>query len=190
MRNRLHVGKAVAALNEEALVVFEQVRRSSHRIREAISPRVLEQLPRALLHVRGSQELAVGIGRHPPAVGGAIGTLDDDREDDHSAGRLRADELVPPGRLVVGKHLADRIVALAVTAQRLKGVVIGSSTDRTPSEVASSTAMSDDSLAASRSGSRRQTTRSGPSARTQMPATTPESTPPDLRRLPRLGRVA
>ena len=63
--------------------------------------------------------------------------------------------------------------------------MIGSSTVSSPSASASSSPRSEEESPTSRSGRRRQRTWSGPSARTQMPATTLESIPPGDARPPR-----
>jgi len=50
----------------------------------------------------------------------AVRTLDDEREDDHAARRLRSHELVRPTGLVLREDLADRVVLPAVAAERLE----------------------------------------------------------------------
>ena len=121
-RDRLDVGEAVAALDEEALVVLEQVGRADDRVAERVGPGVLDQLAHALLHVRGREQGPVGVGWHPAGLLGAVRWLHHDREHDHAAGRSGAHQLVAPGRLVVFKHRANRLVAAAVAAEALERV--------------------------------------------------------------------
>ena len=58
MRDGLHVGGAVAVLHEEALVVFQPVRRADDRVVQAIGVEVLQRLADALLEVRARRRSA------------------------------------------------------------------------------------------------------------------------------------
>jgi len=59
VRDRLHVGRAVHVIDEEALVVFEPVRRADHRVVQPVGVEVLERLAQALLEVGRSDHLQV-----------------------------------------------------------------------------------------------------------------------------------
>ena len=59
MRDGLEVGRAVALLHEEALVVLEAVGRARNRVVEAIRVVVLGHLADALLVVGGRHELQI-----------------------------------------------------------------------------------------------------------------------------------
>ena len=60
VRDRLEVGRAVALLHEEALVVLEPVGRAGDGVVQAIGVVVLDHLAHALLEVRRGDELQVG----------------------------------------------------------------------------------------------------------------------------------
>ena len=64
-RDRLHVGRPVAQLHEEALVVLEPVRRAGHDEVQAVGVEVLEHLAGALLVVRRREDPEVGVRREP-----------------------------------------------------------------------------------------------------------------------------
>ena len=59
MRDRLDVGRAVAVLDEEALVVLQPVRRADHGVVEPVGVEVFERLADALLEVGGGDDLQV-----------------------------------------------------------------------------------------------------------------------------------
>ncbi len=70
MGDGLHVGRAIALLHEEALVVLEAVGRPRHRVVEAVGVVVLHGLAGALLQVGGGDQLEVGLQgqAHRPAL--------------------------------------------------------------------------------------------------------------------------
>src|SRR3546814_980544 len=51
VRDRLDVGRAVAVLDEEALVVLQPVRRAGHRVVQLVGVEVFERLADTLLEV-------------------------------------------------------------------------------------------------------------------------------------------
>ena len=59
VRDRLHVRAAVAVLHEEALIVFESIRRADHRVVQAVGMEVLDRLADALLVVRRRDDLQI-----------------------------------------------------------------------------------------------------------------------------------
>ena len=64
VRDRLHVGRAVAVLDEEALVVLQAVRRAGHRVVQPVGVVVLDLLARALLHVGRGDDAEIDVERH------------------------------------------------------------------------------------------------------------------------------
>ena len=132
MRDRLHVGGAVAALDEEALVVLEPVRRADDGVVEPVGVVVLEHLARALLEVRRGDHLAIGVGREPRLRALPLRRLRDDGEETEALAvqRARQHDLGAPVRAVVGNHAADRLVPAPVAAGRLEQIGVMSSSDR------------------------------------------------------------
>ena len=59
MRDGFHVGRTIAVLDEETLVVFESVRRADHGVVETVGVEVFEVLADALLEVGGGDNLQV-----------------------------------------------------------------------------------------------------------------------------------
>jgi len=71
--DRLEVGRAVALLDEETLVVLEPVRRAGHRVVEAVGPVVLDHLAHPLLEVGRRDDGEIGVQRQPLAHLAAVG---------------------------------------------------------------------------------------------------------------------
>ncbi len=87
VRDRLHVGRAVAVLDEEALVVLEAIRRPRDRVVEPVRVVVLEHLAGALLEVRRGDQGSVGIRGQPRRSLLAVRALRDEREEPESRTR-------------------------------------------------------------------------------------------------------
>ena len=60
MGNWLHVGGAVAVLDEEPLVVFQPVRCAGHGIVQAVGVVIFDLLAGPLLHVRRRDDRQIG----------------------------------------------------------------------------------------------------------------------------------
>jgi molybdate-binding protein len=68
VRDRLEVGRAIAVLDEETLVVFEPVGRADHGVVQAVGMEVLHRLADALLVVGGRHDLQVFLQGQPRFV--------------------------------------------------------------------------------------------------------------------------
>ena len=63
MRDWLEIGKSVAATNEEAKRMFEEIWRAEHRAIRSIGSRVFDSLPHALFQICCSNNLKVDVNR-------------------------------------------------------------------------------------------------------------------------------
>jgi hypothetical protein len=76
--DRFDIGKPVAALHEEALVVLEPVRRSEDRIMEPVRMIVLRHLPDPLLEARRGHDRPIFVGRQTYRPPLAVRRFDDE----------------------------------------------------------------------------------------------------------------
>ena len=117
--NRLQVGRAVAVLHEEALVVFEAVRRAGDRILQAVGVVVLELLAGALLHVGGGDDAQIHLGRHARFLLLAVRAAHYEMEHVVARGALRLAQhhLRAPARPVLREKAPDVLVAPPIAAR-------------------------------------------------------------------------
>ena len=119
VRDRLDVGRAVAVLDEETLVVFDAVRRADHAVVEAVGVEVLQRLADALLEIGcGHDGEVIGQGQ-VALVHRAVGRLRHQAEPvDAAFGAAIDDDLELPAFAVFGQRVAHRLVAGAIAADR------------------------------------------------------------------------
>ena len=122
VRDRLHVGGAVALLDEEALVVLEAVRRAGDRVVQAVGVVVLGHLAHALLVVGGGDDLQIGRRRKAHGAWLALRALNRETGDVESlASRIGGQhELAFPAIAVLRNDAAYRLVLAAIAAKAFK----------------------------------------------------------------------
>jgi len=119
----LHVGGAVAQLDEEALVILEPVGRPRDGVVEPIGVVVLQHLPRALLEVGGRDDLEI-CARGEPVL--ALIAVPDAHHQLDEMQRLGAERIARQHdfprhlRPELGDDLAHRLVARLVAAGRIE----------------------------------------------------------------------
>ena len=167
--DRFEVGRPVPLLHEEALVIFDEVRRPGDRVVEPVCVVVRHRHPGSLLEVRRRDQLEVGGRRHARAPLEAVRVGDGELRhvETVTLEERRQHDLAAPTCAEVGEDHPCRLVLPLVAAERSN-----SAASIPPRRRAS--------VEESRSGSRSPRTRSGPSARAKRAATTELSIPPDI----------
>ena len=119
MGDRLDVGRAVAELDEEALVVLEAVGRAGGDEVEPVGVVVLERLADALLEVGGRDDAQVGLGGEAVGLLVAVGIDHYDRVQAEGVGldNRRQHDLRLVAGAVVREHEPHGIVAPAIRAE-------------------------------------------------------------------------
>src|SRR5690606_32540658 len=121
MSDRLHIRAAVAVLHEESLVVLQPVRGADNRIVQTVSVKVLHCLANALFEIRRGDDLQVLAQAKAFLFDLPRWRLHDDlKMVDPTLEPASDDDLVLPAFTVVWKYLANRLVALAIAADRLE----------------------------------------------------------------------
>ncbi len=120
--NGLEVGRAVAILDEEPLVVLQPVGCAHHGVAQAVGVVVFHHLSHPLLEVRGGHDRLVGLQGEPCPPHLAVGQLD--HQGENPVGGLAEEagehDLRFAARPVFGKHGTDRLVSPPVAAGRLE----------------------------------------------------------------------
>jgi hypothetical protein len=126
--NRLEVGGPITLFNEEPLVVFQSVRRSRHRITQAICVIVLGHLTHALLVVCGGHQLQIRLRREPHRLGLPAGGLHGEPGDVEALAFEEGgeDQLAFPALGVLRHHAANGLLLALITsgARQQRGDVL------------------------------------------------------------------
>ena len=121
--DRLRIGEPIAALHEEALVIFETIRRAEHRVVQAVGVIVLEHRASTLFEIRSRNDLTIfRRGQSHLAHLSA-------RRLHHQVGDVdaiafkpipRHDQLAAPIVAELGNHSTDRFVATLIAARAIE----------------------------------------------------------------------